>query len=61
MKKKVLKKNFLECLWVRKVAGIGILRQAIVTQVIAKVVGIGLKRPATLTQIITEVVGVGQS
>ena len=59
----VLKKNILECIWVRKVVGMCILIPSTVTKVITevvKVVGIDLKRPATLTQAITQFVDLGQ-
>ena len=60
---KILKKKVLKCLWERKVVDIGILRPAIITQVITKVVevvDIGLLRPSTITHKLAEVVYIGQ-
>ena len=61
--KKVLKKKFLKCLWVKKAVHMGLLRPAIVPKGISEVVkfvDIGLKIPANLPQVISEVVDVGQ-
>ena len=60
---KVLKKNVLKCLWVRKVIDIGLLRLFTILRVIVevvKVVDISINRPSALPQVITEVVDVGQ-